>query len=284
MEWRGQRKSTNIEDRRGQGGIGRTAGRTGGVGVLAIVVIGYFLGVDLTPLLDQQGAPAQNQQGSATSESEREAGEFVSVVLAKTETIWQGIFKSSLNANYTAPTLVLYSQSTNSPCGGASGATGPFYCPGDQKIYLDTAFFDTMQRDLGASGDFAMAYVVAHEVAHHVQNEMGIMAQANQIRQRSDQATSNAISVRIELQADCLSGIWAAQVQSQFGTIQKGDFAEALNAAKQIGDDTLQRNAGQRPMPHTFTHGTSAQRMAWFERGLSATSLESCDTFSAANL
>jgi predicted metalloprotease len=281
MEWRSQRRSTNIEDRRGTSRAGR-AGATGGVGLIAVVVIGYFLGVDLTPLLDQQNAP--QTQTREVSQSEREAGEFVSVVLAKTETIWQDIFQSALNEGYTAPVLVLYSQSTNSPCGGASGATGPFYCPGDRKIYLDTAFFDTMARDLGASGDFAMAYVVAHEVAHHVQNELGILAQANQIRQRSDEATSNAISVRIELQADCLSGIWAAKVQQQFGTIEKGDFAEALNAAKSIGDDTLQRSAGRRPMPHTFTHGTSAQRMDWFERGLKATSLDSCDTFGAAKL
>lgn len=141
-----------------------------------------------------------------------------------------------------------------------------------------------MSRELGAQGDFAMAYVVAHEVAHHVQNQLGIMKQANQVRQRSDQATSNEISVRIELQADCLSGIWARQVEATFGTIQAGDFAEALNVAKSIGDDTLQRNAGQHPMPHTFTHGTSAQRMDWFEKGLTARSLNSCDTFVAAKL
>jgi uncharacterized protein len=194
--------------------------------------------------------------------------------------VWQGIFKG----DYTAPVLVLYSGATSSPCGGASGATGPFYCPGDRKIYLDTAFFDTMQRDLGAGGDFAMAYVVAHEVAHHVQNEMGIMAQVNQARATADQVQSNQLSVRLELQADCLSGIWAQAVKAQFGTIEAGDFAEALNAAKAIGDDTLQRNAGQRPMPHTFTHGTSAQRMDWFERGLQARNLDACDTFSARKL
>ncbi len=282
MEWRGRRESGNIEDRRGARSVGR-AGGAGGIGLIAVVVIGYFIGIDLTPLLDQSSAPQTTQSGEISA-SEREAGQFVSVVLADTEEVWQGVFQSSLNANYTAPTLVLYSGATNSPCGGASGATGPFYCPGDQKIYLDTAFFDTMHRELGAGGDFAMAYVVAHEVAHHVQNELGIMGQANKIRQQSDEVTSNEISVRIELQADCLAGIWAAQVQAQFGAIEAGDFAEALNAAKQIGDDTLQRNAGQVPMPHTFTHGTSAQRMAWFERGLKARSLDTCDTFSAAKL
>lgn len=283
MQWRGQRRSDNIEDRRGARSGGR-AGRAGGVGLLAVVIIGYFMGIDLTPLLNQTGTPATQSQSTDLSQSERDAGDFVSVVLAKSEDIWGGIFENSLGARYTPPTLVLYSGITNSPCGDASGATGPFYCPSDQKIYLDTAFFDTMQRELGAGGDFAMAYVVAHEVAHHVQNELGIMTQASQIRQSSDQVTSNAISVRIELQADCLAGIWAAQVRAQFGTIDKGDFAEALNAAKQIGDDTLQRNAGAVPMPHTFTHGTSAQRMAWFERGLKADSLEVCDTFSARKL
>jgi predicted metalloprotease len=264
--------------------MGGRAGRAGGVGLLAVVIIGYFMGIDLTPLLNQTGTPATQSQSTDLSQSERDAGEFVSVVLAKSEDIWGGIFENSLGTRYNPPTLVLYSGITDSPCGDASGATGPFYCPGDQKIYLDTAFFETMQRELGAGGDFAMAYVVAHEVAHHVQNELGIMAQASQIRQSSDQVTSNAISVRIELQADCLAGIWAAQVKAQFGTIDKGDFAEALNAAKQIGDDTLQRNAGAVPMPHTFTHGTSAQRMAWFDRGLKADSLDRCDTFSARKL
>ncbi len=283
MEWRGQRRSENIEDRRGQRSVGR-AGGAGGIGLIAVVVIGYFMGFDLTPLLNQTGAPTSQTQSAELSASEREAGEFVSVVLAKSEDIWGKLFNYDLHATYKAPVLVLYSGVTNSPCGDASGATGPFYCPGDEKIYLDTAFFDTMHRELGAGGDFAMAYVVAHEVAHHVQNQLGIMGQANEVRQQSDEVTSNEISVRIELQADCLAGIWAAQVQSQFGTIQSGDFAEALNAAKQIGDDTLQRNAGAVPMPHTFTHGTSAQRMAWFERGLNAGSLDVCDTFSARKL
>jgi len=284
MQWRGQRRSDNIEDRRGAGRAGGRGGKAGGIGLLAVVIIGYFMGIDLTPLLNQTGAPATQSQSTDLSQSERDAGAFVSVVLAKSEDIWGGIFDSSLGTRYNPPTLVLYSGITDSPCGDASGATGPFYCPGDQKIYLDTAFFDTMQRELGAGGDFAMAYVVAHEVAHHVQNELGIMAQAQQLRAQSDQVSGNQISVRIELQADCLAGIWAAQVKAQFGTIDKGDFAEALNAAKQIGDDTLQRSAGQLPMPHTFTHGTSAQRMAWFDRGLKADSLESCDTFSARKL
>jgi predicted metalloprotease len=212
------------------------------------------------------------------------AGEFVSVVLADTETVWADLFKDQVRAGYKPVTLVLYKGVTASPCGDASGASGPFYCPGDRKIYLDTAFFTTMERQLGAGGDFAMAYVVAHEVAHHVQDQLGILAKANEVRAQVSQTESNAISVRIELQADCLSGIWARQVGQSFGVIEAGDFDEALNAAKQIGDDTLQRNAGQRPMPHTFTHGTSAQRQKWFLSGLNSGQMHVCDTFAVQNL
>ena len=279
MQWRGRRGSNNIEDRRSMGRSGG-AGRLGGVGVIAVVVIGYFLGIDVTPLLNS----APQVQGENVTAEDQQSAEFVSVVLADTEEVWGKIFSEQLGRPYTPATLVLFKDATASPCGDASGATGPFYCPGDQKVYLDTGFFDTMHRDLGARGDFAMAYVVAHEVAHHVQDELGILAQANEIRSQSDEVTSNQISVRIELQADCLSGIWANAAAQQFGTIEAGDFAEALDAAKRIGDDTLQRNAGQRPMPHTFTHGTSAQRARWFDIGLSAQSLNACNTFNTNNL
>lgn len=277
MQWRGRRGSNNIEDRRSLGRSGG-AGRLGGVGLIAVVVIGYFLGIDVTPLL--KDAPSQRSMTAADSDS----GAFVSVVLADTEEVWAQIFSQQLGRDYRPVTLVLFQDVTASPCGDASGATGPFYCPSDQKVYLDTGFFDTLQRNLGARGDFAMAYVVAHEVAHHVQDELGILGQANQIRTNSDAVTSNEISVRIELQADCLSGVWAKAAAQQFGTIEAGDFAEALDAAKRIGDDTLQRAAGQRPMPHTFTHGTSAQRARWFENGLSAQSLTACNTFNTENL
>lgn len=281
MEWRGRRGSGNIEDRRGVSGA--RAGGVGGLGVIAVLVIGYFFGIDVTPLLNDPGAGQGGAAVEMTAE-DKAAGEFVSVVLADTEEIWAGLFQTQLGRAYDPAVLVLYKGVTNSPCGDASGATGPFYCPGDKKVYLDTDFFTTMSQQLGAHGDFAMAYVVAHEIGHHVQDELGILGKANQIRQQVSEAESNAISVRIELQADCLSGIWAREVQAQFGTIQKGDFEEAVNAAKQIGDDTLQRNAGQRPMPHTFTHGTSAQRSKWFITGLKSGQMSSCDTFSAKQL
>ncbi|OHC54621.1 MAG: hypothetical protein A3D16_10710 [Rhodobacterales bacterium RIFCSPHIGHO2_02_FULL_62_130] len=282
MEWRGRRGSGNIEDRRSARGTAR-AGGIGGLGLIAVLVIGYFLGIDVTPLLQDTAAPPRSGPVEMTAQ-DRAAGEFVSVVLADTEDIWAQVFADQIGRSYDPATLVLYKGVTASPCGNASGATGPFYCPGDRKVYLDTDFFTTMEQQLGAQGDFAMAYVVAHEIAHHVQDELGILGQANAVRARVSQADSNQISVRIELQADCLSGIWARQVSKTFGTIQKGDFEEAVNAARQIGDDTLQRNAGQRPMPHTFTHGTAAQRSGWFLRGLKSGDLGDCDTFAAKKL
>lgn len=282
MEWRGRRGSGNIEDRRSARGTAR-AGGIGGLGLIAVLVIGYFLGIDVTPLLQDTAAPPRSGPVEMTAQ-DRAAGEFVSVVLADTEDIWAQVFADQIGRSYDPATLVLYKGVTASPCGNASGATGPFYCPGDRKVYLDTDFFTTMEQQLGAQGDFAMAYVVAHEIAHHVQDELGILGQANAMRARVSQADSNQISVRIELQADCLSGIWARQVSKTFGTIQKGDFEEAVNAARQIGDDTLQRNAGQRPMPHTFTHGTAAQRSGWFLRGLKSGDLGDCDTFAAKKL
>ncbi|MEH7827045.1 KPN_02809 family neutral zinc metallopeptidase [Gemmobacter denitrificans] len=279
MEWKGRRGSRNIEDRR-SAGVGR-GGAVGGVGVIAVLLIGYFLGIDVTPLLDGGALP---DQGGELTEADREAGEFVSVTLADTEEVWGHVFPEQVGRRYTPPVLVLYKGATQSPCGGASGATGPFYCPADRKVYLDTAFFTTMARQLGAKGDFAAAYVVAHEVAHHVQNEIGILGKANRVRQQSSQEDSNAISVRIELQADCLSGIWAREAEARFGTLDRGDLEEAVNAARQIGDDTLQRNAGRRPMPHTFTHGTSEQRARWFLRGYKSGDMAQCDTFAARNL
>jgi len=280
MKWRGRRGSRNIEDRRGRGG---KAG-IGGIGLILILIVGYFLGVDVTPFLQQGGAGSSGNIGSISAEEEDEVAQFVSVVLADTESIWSRIFDEQLNRQYRPPVLVLFSGSTQSPCGGASGATGPFYCPADRKAYLDTSFFVTLSRQFGAGGDFAAAYVVAHEVAHHVQNELGILGEANQIRRQVSTAESNAISVRIELQADCYSGVWARYAAETLGTLERGDLAEALNAAKQIGDDTLQRASGRRPMPHTFTHGSSDQRQRWFATGYETGDMTRCDTFGTNQL
>ena len=281
MQWRGRRGSDNIEDRRRVSGA--RAGGVGGIGVIAVVVIGYFLGVDLTPLLTDAG-PSQSGAPVELTAEDRSAGEFVAVTLADTETVWAKVFKEQLGQRYTPAVLVLFKDGTQSACGGASEATGPFYCPEDKKIYLDTSFFVTLEKRLGAKGDFAAAYVVAHEIGHHVQDELGILAEANARRQRVSEAKSNAISVQVELQADCLAGIWAREAADTLGTIQPGDLEEAVTAARQIGDDTLQRNAGQRPMPHTFTHGTSEQRARWFATGLKSGKMSNCDTFAAGVL
>ena len=281
MEWKGRRGSRNIEDRR-SAGIGR-AGGIGGIGLVAVLVIGYFLGIDVSALLTDPNAGGQIGSAEMTAE-DVSAGEFVSVTLADTEEIWAKVFREQLNREYTPAVLVLFKGATQSPCGSASGASGPFYCPGDKKAYLDTEFFATLEQRLGAKGDFAAAYVVAHEIGHHVQNELGILSKANQVRQSVGEVESNAVSVRVELQADCYSGIWAREVAQTFGTIDRADLEEAINAARQIGDDTLQRNAGQRPMPHTFTHGTSEQRSEWFLRGVQSGQMAECDTFAAQNL
>jgi predicted metalloprotease len=286
MQWRGRRESSNVEDRRRTSGGGAArVGGIGGAGAIIVFLIAMFLGVDPSQLLGtgglDTGAPGTPVELTAEDEAE---GQFVSVVLADTEEIWTRVFKDQLNARYTPATLVLFKEATRSACGGASEATGPFYCPADKKVYLDTAFFTTLHQRLGASGDFAAAYVVAHEIGHHVQNELGILGKATQIRQQVSQEESNAISVRVELQADCLSGIWAREAAQTLGVIERGDLEEAVNAARQIGDDTLQRNAGQRPMPHTFTHGTSEQRSRWFMIGLQSGQLAECDTFQTDDL
>ncbi|NDR58130.1 KPN_02809 family neutral zinc metallopeptidase [Aliiruegeria sabulilitoris] len=284
MKWQGRRGSRNIEDRRGRRGGVSTAGGVGGVGLLFILVIGWFLGIDPSFLLQGNDRPADYATGAAPSAEEETAAQFVSVVLADTEEVWGNIFASQIGETYNPPILVLFSGVTQSPCGNASGATGPFYCPVDQKAYLDTAFFAELRDRFGASGDFAAAYVVAHEIAHHVQNELGILGKANSLRSRVSEADSNAISVRIELQADCLSGIWARNVEAQLGTLEQGDIAEALNAARQIGDDRLQRQAGRVPQPHTFTHGSSEQRQRWFATGFKSGNIEVCDTFGTDRL
>lgn len=283
MKWQGRRKSRNIEDRRRQSGAVRTGG-IGGVGAIVLLLAGWYFGVDVSGFVTgNPGAVSAGQDTQITAADER-AAEFVSVTLADTEAVWADVFRTQVGQGYVPPTLVLFKGSTQSACGGASAATGPFYCPPEKKAFLDTSFFTTLEQRLGAGGDFAAAYVVAHEIAHHVQNELGILGQANRLRAQVSEADANQISVRIELQADCLSGIWARGAQNKFDSLERGDIAEAMNAAKQIGDDTLQRNAGQRVQPHTFTHGTSAQRQRWFARGYDSGAIADCDTFSAPQL
>ena len=277
MRLRGIRRSRNIEDRRRMGG-GKGAG-IGGVGLLVVVVVAYFAGIDVSPLL--QGVQQQQDTPRTLSADDQRAAEFSARVLATTEDVWGQVFAAQLGRAYTPPVLVLFSGVTQSPCGGASGATGPFYCPADRKAYLDTEFFSTLSRQLGARGDFAAAYVIAHEVAHHVQNELGILPEVNRMRQAVGRVQANTLTVRLELQADCLSGVWARAVGQ---LLEPGDLEEALNAARMIGDDHLQKRAGRVPQPHTFTHGTSAQRSRWFATGYKTGDIKACDTFAAERL
>lgn len=283
MKWQGRRTSNNIEDRRRSG---TTAGKGGvtGLAAVAVLVIGWYFGVDVSGFVGNDAGGISSAQSSEITPADERAAQFVSVTLADTEEVWADIFRQQVGEAYVPPTLVLFKGSTQSACGGATAASGPFYCPPEKKAFLDTAFFTTMEQQLGAGGDFAAAYVVAHEIAHHVQNELGILGQANRMRAQVSDVESNGISVRIELQADCFSGIWARNAQAKFGSLERGDIAEAMNAAAQIGDDTLQRNAGRTVQPHTFTHGTSEQRQRWFARGYDNGDLATCDTFSAAQL
>lgn len=278
MRLKGIRRSSNVE-RRG-GGQRRVGGKSslGVAGVLAVLAIGYFTGIDVSPLL--QGGGVQQQTNTSAAQDDA-ATAFSAQVLTTTEEVWTVIFREQLGRTYVPPKLVIFDGVTQSPCGGANGATGPFYCPADEKAYLDTDFFRALDRQMGAGGDFAAAYVIAHEVAHHVQNELGILPKVNAARQRASEVEANGLTVRLELMADCLSGIWARNVK---GLMERGDLEEALNAARKIGDDHLQRQAGRVPQPHTFTHGTSEQRASWFGRGYDSGNVGQCDTFAAARL
>ncbi len=278
MRLRGIRRSKNVELRGGRGGGGGGKGGLGLVGVLPVLAIGYFTGIDVSPLLNGGG---QTQQGTQVTEADAQATQFSAQVLATTEDVWGNIFPDQLGRDYVPPKLVVFSNVTQSACGGASGASGPFYCPADEKAYLDTQFFNMLAQRMGAGGDFAAAYVIAHEVAHHVQNQLGILPQVDALRRQSSTSEANALTVRLELMADCLSGIWAKNVK---GLMERGDLDEALNAARKIGDDYLQKQAGRAPQPHTFTHGTSAQRSSWFQRGFDSGQVGQCDTFAAERL
>lgn len=282
MKWRGRRTSYNIEDRRRGGGGMRRAGGVGGIGLVAALLIGLFFGVDITPFLGGGGV-VQTSAPAGPNAIDDNTEEFVAVVLADTEEVWTDIFEAS-GLSYREPVLVLFSGQTASACGGASAATGPFYCPGDRRIFLDTDFFRVLETQMGAGGDFAAAYVIAHEVAHHVQNELGRLGEVNAARNRAGEREANALSVRLELQADCYAGLWARQAQARFGTLEPGDIDEAMETAAAIGDDALQRASRGVVVPDSFTHGSSEQRQRWFEAGYATGDPNACDTFSAATL
>lgn len=287
MKWRGRRSSRNIEDRRGRGSRTGTTGRRvgaggiGGIGAIAVVVIGLFLGVDPGTLLGiiagDGGGYQPPQQSGTTNAIDDDTEKFVSVVLADTEAVWEEIFRKDLGRTYQPPQLVLFSGQTQSACGAASAATGPFYCPPDKRAFLDTSFFATLEGRLGASGDFARAYVIAHEIAHHVQNELGILPKINRLRAQASEVDSNRLSVLVELQADCFSGVWARRAEQRFGALEPGDIKEALNAAAQIGDDALQRRTQGYVVPDSFTHGTSAQRVRAFQNGYAKGDISDCE-------
>ncbi|MCK4203722.1 zinc metallopeptidase [Brucella pituitosa] len=306
MRWQGRRQSDNVEDVRGQqsGGLGGGFGRGGGMGggpgfrivrgggisgILILVVMFFVLrafGIDPLPFLFGDGSinSTQTQQSGGRTAAEGgkvandEATQFARTVLAETEDVWSGIFQSR-GQTYTPPTMVLFSDGVRSACGMASSASGPFYCPGDRKLYLDLTFFNELANRFGASGDFANAYVISHEVGHHVQNLLGILPRFNQMRQQMNEAQANQMSVRVELQADCFAGVWGYYTD-QKGILEAGDLEEAINAAHQIGDDTLQKRSQGYVVPESFNHGTSAQRAKWFQRGFESGKIESCDTFS----
>ena len=296
MKWEGGRQSDNVEDRRDGGGSGGGMGRGiagggiagGGIGVVLIAVVAMFLGVDPSMVLGLLGGgspPAQvSQQAPAHKPpADDQAAKFVSVVLADTEDTWGALFKQG-NAQYRVPKLVLFRGAVQSACGNAQAAMGPFYCPGDQKVYIDLSFFDDLSRRFHAPGDFAKAYVIAHEVGHHVQNLLGIAEKVEAQRRRLSEAENNKLSVRMELQADCLAGIWAHHANRTRQILEGGDVEAAMAAATAIGDDRLQQQARGYVSPESFTHGSSQQRVRWFRRGLDSGQINQCNTFQAREL
>ncbi len=281
MRWEGGRRSGNIEDRRGMRVPGGIAG--GGIGVVVIALIALFFGVDPRVILQDTGPSPAQQSGGPVDPALDGIKDFVSVVLADTEDTWSTIFQRG-GARYQMPNLVLFSGAVQSACGFAQSAVGPFYCSGDQKVYLDLGFFQALESRLGASGDFAQAYVIAHEIGHHVQNLLGITGKVAESAQRGGQTRANQLSVRQELQADCFAGIWANHANRSRQVLEAGDIEEGLNAAAAIGDDRLQMQGQGYVAPESFTHGSSEQRVRWFKQGLEAGSLAACDTFKAARL
>ena len=290
MKWEGQRQSDNVEDRRADGGGGgfNIGGRGIGLGTVALAVVGGLIfGVNpltLLGMLSGGGEAPTSQQAPAQRPPANDAvASFVSTVLADTEDVWRGVMKSGGTA-YREPKLVLFRGAVGTACGTGQSAMGPFYCPGDQKVYIDLGFFDTLRSRMGAPGDFAQAYVIAHEVGHHVQNQLGITGKVDGMRGRVSEREMNAMSVRVELQADCFAGVWTHHSQKGKGWLEQGDVDEALNAAAQIGDDMLQRKSQGTVVPESFTHGSSQQRQTWFRRGMESGSVAQCNTFDARTL
>jgi predicted metalloprotease len=281
MRWRGERQSTNIEDRRG---IGGKVAVGGGLGTVIVIIIALLFGADPQQLLEQlpSNSPEQVQTSQPRSAEEEELKQFTGVVLAKSEDVWNQIFRQS-GRQYREPTLVLFTDQVRSACGIAGSAVGPFYCPGDEKVYIDLAFYETLRREFRAPGDFAHAYVVAHEVGHHVQNLLGISDRVHAAQQRMSEAEANQLSVRLELQADFFAGLFARYVQNQ-GLLEAGDVEEAMRAASAVGDDRIQKQARGYVVPDSFTHGTSEQRLRWFKRGYDSGDMRQGDTFSAPSL
>ena len=282
MRWQGRQGSSNVEDRRGV-----RFGRAGGIGIGTIVLalIAIYFGQDPSVVLQgvQPSAPTSQEGPYQETAEEAQSREFVSVVLADTEETWGEIFRQA-GRTYEPPKLVLFSGAVESACGFAEAAVGPFYCPGDHKVYIDLSFYQELQSRFGAPGDFAQAYVVAHEIGHHVQTLLGISEQNMAARQRASQAEANALSVRQELQADCFAGIWAHNADRSRQLLEQGDVEEGLNAAAAIGDDRLQKQGRGYVSPESFTHGSSEQRVRWFKRGLESGSVQACDTFGTKQL
>jgi predicted metalloprotease len=292
MRWEGNRESGNVEDRRDEGGGGGGfgfGGRSIGIGTIVIALIGgAIFGINpltILSLLTGGGAPPQvQQQGPAKAPpANDQMAKFVSTVLGDTEDVWKQLFSQG-GATYKEPHLVLYRGSIATGCGQGQAVMGPFYCPNDQKVYIDLNFYETLKTRLGAPGDFAEAYVIAHEVGHHVQKLLGITDQMERMRARGGQAQFNALSVKLELQADCFAGVWAHHAQNARQILEQGDVEEAMNAAAKIGDDALQSSRGGAVVPESFTHGSSAQRQRWFSTGLKTGSVKACDTFSSRDL
>jgi predicted metalloprotease len=279
MRWQGSRRSDNVEDYRGQrfGGAGL---KLGVGGTLLALVAGYFLGIDPRVILGlAESVPSGQQPTAQVGTPTDEEGQFISAVLGETEDTWSAIFQQR-GSRYTPPKLVLYSDQVQSACGFASAAAGPFYCPSDSKVYIDLNFYHELEQQFQAPGDFAKAYVLAHEVGHHVQNLLGTASKVRGLQERSSEQEQNALQVRMELQADCYAGIWAKQADTARHILEQGDIEEAMRAASSVGDDTIQKRTRGVVVPESFTHGSAQQRTSWFQRGFQGGTLESCDTFS----